>query len=132
MRKLKKGDKVVITCCDNRLNFNPSIATVITSGSKWVTVQLEGSSYPMEYYFDVQNCSPMQEYMQGGEKDGSYQIYELYDYPSIEEYEYASNLNKKKDKVSGDICYLIHTYWHQLSIEVLDGIKRILIQHIEK
>lgn len=130
MRKLKKGDKVVITCSDRRINFNPTVATVVTSGSKWVTVQLKGSNYPMPYYFDVQDAKD--DVMYGGEKDGSYRIYELHDYPSIEDYEYVSNLNKKKDEVSGEICRLTHTYRHQLSIEVLDGIKHILIQHIEK
>lgn len=130
MRKLKKGDKVVITCNDKRKNFNPRIATVITSGSKWVTVQLEGSNYPMGYYFDVQNANDY--VMYGGEKDGSYQIYALHDYTSVEHYEHANNLNNKKDELSGDICNLIHTYRHQLSIEVLNGIKRILIDHIEK
>lgn len=130
MRKLKKGDKVVIMCSDSRVKFNPTVATVVTSGKKWVTVQLKGINYPMGIYFDVQNAED--DVMFGGEKDGSYQIYKLYDYPSIEEYEYVSKLNKKKDEVSGEICRLTHTYRHQLSIEVLDGIKHILIQHIEK
>lgn len=130
MRKLKKGDKVVITCNNKRENFNPSIATVITSGSKWVTVQLEGINCPMGYYFNVQDVRD--DVMHGGEKDGSYQIYELHDYPSIEDYEYAKKLNQQKDELSGDICNLTHTYRHQLPIEVLYRIQRILNEHIEK
>ena len=78
MRKLKKGDKVIITCSDSRNNFNPTDATVVTSGRKWVTVKLDGSDYVFPYFFDATDYE-FRSSLYGGNKDGSYQIFVLHD-----------------------------------------------------
>lgn len=124
MRKLKKGDKVVITCEDSRNNFAPTVASVETSGKRWVTVRLEGTNCTFPWYFDVQN--PYQDSLCGGSKDGSYQIYRLYDFSSIEDYEYGMKMRMLKKSVQDEILKLISSNLYQIPYEVLCEIKEKL------
>ena len=78
MKKLKKGDKVIITCSDTREKSYPKNATVVTSGRKWITVKFDGSDYVFPYFFDATGYE-FRSCLYGGNKDGSYTIFELYD-----------------------------------------------------
>lgn len=84
--KLKNGQNVVITCSSERENFESKVATVVTCGRKWVTVKLDGANYDFPYYFNNEDDS--RGFLEGGCKDGSYQVYRLWNYPSVEEYNY--------------------------------------------
>lgn len=127
MKKLQKGQRVVITCTSPREMNEPKVAFVETSGKKWVTVRFENTgTFP--YYFDVANSRPEADYLSGGCKDGSFQIFRLYDVPSIEEYNYQLELKNKKSDVFRNIVDYIQKNINDISIEKLLYIKSTICE----
>lgn len=118
MRKLRKGEKVIIVCNDKRNSFNPTVATIKTSGKKWVTVE------ELPWYFNVE--SQVDDHIYGGCKDGSYQIFELYDFCSIEQYEYGMKIKAQKENIKNIIKNILDRNLSKIPYEVLSDVSKTL------
>lgn len=122
--KLDKGQRVVITCNDTRKSFEPTVATVVTCGRKWVTVKLNGIDFP--YYFKNEYINEENGNLEGGCKDGSYQIYRLWNYHSVEEYNYQMEMRKKKFDLVTEINTKLELNKYDLPIDYLLNLKEEL------
>lgn len=122
--KLSKGQKVVITCSEVRENFEPKMATVVTCGRKWVTVQIDGHNHVFPYYFNNEDDS--RGFLFGGCKNGSFKVYRLWNYPSVEEYNYQMELRKKKFNLVNELKTILELNKYDLPIDYLINLKEEL------